>query len=194
MEKVKNYLKEEKAKLSKMDGKQKADYIFTYYKVHILIALFVVISIGWLIHHYATYVSYELYGMVINSDAINEDREKDIHDYLGMEGHDGVDLTAGLYTDETANAGGYGNRLDILFLSNQCDFVFTDEAGCQYIEDFGLLADYYVPIDISESPIHEYFGLDDNTNYLIWVGLSGNQEYMDSMMQMMKDIDSGLIK
>ena len=45
--------------------------------------------------------------------------------------------------------------------------------------------------DVTE--IYNYL-LYDNTNYLIWVGLSGNQEYMDSMMQMMKDIDSGLIK
>lgn len=194
MEKVKGYLREEKAKLSKMNGKQKADYIFTYYKVHILIALFVVISIGGLIHHYATYVSYELYGMVINSDVINEDREKDIHDYIGMERHDGVDLTAGLYTSETASAGAYGNRLDILILAGQCDFVFTDEEGCQYLEDYEVVDENNEPIDISDSPIHEYFGLDDNTNYLVWVGLSGNQEYLDAMMQMMKAIDSGKIK
>ena len=64
----------------------------------------------------------------------------------------------------------------------------------KYLTNCGIITDDNQPIDISDSPIHEYFGLDDNIKYLVWAGLSGNRQYLDSMMQMMDDIESGKIK
>lgn len=193
MEKVKKSWAGEKEKLSKMNTSQKVDYIWTYYKIHIILIIGILSAIIWSVHHFTTYIKYEFYGMVINGESINEDREKEIHDYLGMDSRHGADLSGGLYSDETVS-GGYGTRLSILLMAGECDFAFTDEEGVQYLTDYGLVTDENKAIDISDSPIHEYFGLDDNIDYLVWTGLSGNRDYLDLMMQMMDDIDSGKIK
>ena len=100
MESVKKSWAGERAKLAQMTGKEKADYIFTYYKIHILLILGILIAVGWLIHHAMTYVDYEFFGMVINGESVNQDREQEITEYLGMTGHEAADLSAGLTTDE----------------------------------------------------------------------------------------------
>ena len=193
MESVKKSWAGERAKLAQMTGKEKADYIFTYYKIHIILILGILIAVGWFIHHAMTYVDYEFFGMVINGESVNQDREQEITEYLGMTGHEAADLSAGLTTDEDV-AGGYGTRLSVLVMAGQLDFAFTDEEGVKYLTNYGIITDDNQPIDISDSPIHEYFGLDDNIKYLVWAGLSGNRQYLDSMMQMMDDIESGKIK
>ena len=48
-----------------------------------------------------------------------------------------------------------------------------------------------VAVDISDSPIHEYFGLDDNTNYLVIADLSGSEEYMDNFYKLLYEIEEG---
>lgn len=192
-EKIKKSLAGEKEKLAGMTTSQKVDYIWTYYKIHIILVIAAISAIIWSIHHFTTYIKYDFYGMVINGESVNEDREKDIHDYLGMKKREGADLTAGLYSDETVS-GGYGTRLSVLLMAGQCDFAFTDEEGVKYLTDYGLVTEENKPIDISDSPIHEYFGLDDNIKYLVWADMSHNEDYFNSMVKMMDDIDSGKIK
>ena len=46
-------------------------------------------------------------------------------------------------------------------------------------------------VDISDSPIHEYFGLDDNTNYLVIADLSGSEEYMNNFYKLLYEIEEG---
>ena len=74
----------ERAKLAQMTGKEKADYIFTYYKIHIIVIIALIIAISWFIHHAMTYVDYEFFGMVINGESVNEEREQEITEYLGI--------------------------------------------------------------------------------------------------------------
>ncbi len=189
-EDVKKTFAGEKNKLSKMTFGEKVDYIFTYYKLHILAVLLVIGAITWGIHHAATYVQYRFYGMVINSGEFNESREQEIHDYLGMGKHDGFSLTGDLFTDEMSS-GGYGNRLTIFVMAGQMDFAFTDQTGVDFLNDMGAA---YEVRDISDSPIHEYFGLDDNTKYLVLGNLSGEEEYMNSFCEMLDKIEKGEIK
>ncbi len=189
---VKKTFAGERNKLAQMSAGQKADYIFTYYKFHIICTLLIICIIIWGIHHAMTYVKYEFFGIVINSQELDVSREDDIREYLKMEGHEGVSLESGLYSDESAS-GGYGNRLSVLMMAGQCDFIFTDEAGIEYLQSF--FDDYDIEVrDISDSPIHEYFGLDENTKYLIMAGLSGNVDYLNSFSEMLDEIDSGSIE
>ena len=66
-EAVRKTLAGEKNKLSKMTFSEKVDYIWTYYKLHMLAVALVLIVVGWGVHHAMTYVQYQFYGMVINS-------------------------------------------------------------------------------------------------------------------------------
>ncbi|MBQ6463289.1 MAG: hypothetical protein IJJ59_08200 [Pseudobutyrivibrio sp.] len=213
----------EKAKLKQMTFSEKLEYIWAYYKLHILVVLLIIGAITWGVHHALTYVQYRLYGMVINSSQFNEELNTTLHDTLDMAKHDGVNITADLYTDESANMGGYGNRLDIYVMSGQLDFAFTDKEGVDYLVNMGairdikeLAPDYLlsewsddklyeasvvgddgntysgnVAVDISDSPIHEYFGLDDNINYLVLADLSGSEEYMNNFYKLLYEIEEG---
>ena len=214
----------EKAKLSTMSFKEKLDYIWAYYKLHIFVVLMIIGVLGWGIHHALTYVQYKFFGMVINSSQYSTEVEEQMHDILGMEKHDGFSLTADLYTDEAYNMGGYGNKLDIYIMAGQLDFAFTDEEGIKHLvdmgavrdlkdtvpdellskwqsedllysmevtDDDGLTATYDVAVDISGSPIHEYFGLDANTKYLLIAGLSESEEYMNNFYKLLEGIENG---
>ncbi|SDB29220.1 hypothetical protein SAMN02910298_01425 [Pseudobutyrivibrio sp. YE44] len=214
----------EKNKLSKMNKKEKLDYIWTYYKIHIFVVLLILGVIGWGVHHAMTYVQYKFYGMVINSGQYDTKVEGQLHDILKMEKHDGVNITADLYTDETANMGGYGNKLDIYVMAGQLDFAFTDKAGVEYLVNMGAVRDvkdtvpdkllskwtdegliysmevtddggktdtYDVAVDISNSPIHEYFGLDDNIKYLLIADLSGSEEYLNNFYDLLYKVEMG---
>lgn len=184
----------EKHKLSQMTFQEKVDYILTYYKLHILAIILAVTFLIWGVHHAMTYVSYEFYGMVINSDNVDRSREEDIREYLKMGKHQGVNLSAEIYTDENANMSAYGNRLDIYVMAGQLDFAFTDEEGVKYLQDLEAIPADYKPVDIAGSPIQDYFGLDDNVHYLVLTGFSGNAQYMKDFQQMLDEIQAGKIK
>lgn len=211
----------EKAKLSQMSFGEKLEYIWAYYKLHILVIALIIGAITWGVHHALTYVQYKVYGMVINSGQFNTELNETLHDQLKMSKHDGVNITADLYTDESANMGGYGNRLDIYVMSGQLDFAFTDQAGVDYLVNMGairelettvpdyLLSEWsadklyeasvvgddgntytgHVAVDISDSKIHEYFGLADNINYLVIADLSGSEEYMENFYKLLYEVE-----
>ena len=214
----------EKNKLSKMTFGEKVDYIWTYYKVHILVVLLVLAVTGWCVHHAMTYVQYKVYGMVINSGQYSAEVEANLHDLLKMDKHDGVGITADLYTGDTDSMGGYGDKLTIYVMAGQLDFAFTDEEGVKYLVDMGAVRDakdvlpdellskwteegrlytmdvtdsdgktgtFDVAIDISGSPVHDYFGLDDNTKYLVIADLSGSEEYMNNFYELLENIEMG---
>lgn len=214
----------EKNKLSKMNTREKLDYIWEYYKIHIFVVLLILGVIGWGVHHAMTYVTYKFYGMVINSDQYSIEVEEQMHDILKMEKHDGVSITGDLYTDDNANMGGYGNKLDIFVMAGQLDFAFTDEEGVKHLVDMGAVRDikdtapeklldiwtaedvlysmevtddagktgnYDVAVDISGSPIHEYFGLDDKTKYLVVADLSESEEYLSNFYELLYKIEVG---
>ena len=213
----------EKAKLSQMTFSEKLSYIFEYYRIHIIVAILILAAVIGIVHHFMTYVQYKFYCMVINSSEYNQSVESEIHDALGMAKHDGFSITSDLYTNETANMGGYGNRLDIYVMAGQLDFAFTDEEGVDYLVKMGAVRDIKdsapdellrqwtddnllynmdvtddegktfnadVAVDISASPIHEYFGLSDNIKYLVIADLSGSEEYMNNFYKVLEDIDA----
>lgn len=60
-------------------------------------------------------------------------------------------------------------------------------------DDDGVTATYDVAVDISGSPIHEYFGLDDHTKYLLIADLSESEDYMNSFYKLLEDIENGKI-
>lgn len=191
-ESVRKTLAGEKNKLSQMTPGARIDYIFTYYKFHIIGTILVILAIIWGIHHAMTYVKDEFFGMVINSETVDYDRAEDIREYLGMDKHSGVRIQAGLYPDDTASAGG-GTKLSILLNARECDFIFTDEAGLEYIRSF--FEDYTTPAEnIQDSPIHDYFGLDDNTIYMIRADFLGREDYNQAFDKMLEDIENGNLK
>lgn len=134
----------EKAKLAQMNSKQKLRYIFSYYWMHLLIILIIISSIVWVVHHRLTYVQYKLYGVVINSDQVDESLEKTIPKELNMGKHEGFSLVSGLSGDVDNNSTAYYNQIDLFTVSGQMDFAFTDEAGVQYLCDLGT------PLDVTQ--------------------------------------------
>ena len=134
----------EKAKLAQMTTKEKLSYIFTYYWMHLLIILIIIGAIGWFVHHRLNYVEYKLYGVVINSNQVDESLEKTMPKALGMGNHEGFSIIAGLSGDVDANSTAYYNQIDLYTVSGQMDFAFTDEAGVQYLCDLGT------PLDVTK--------------------------------------------
>ncbi|SDH74097.1 hypothetical protein SAMN05421493_103194 [Pseudobutyrivibrio sp. 49] len=188
-EAVKKSLKGEKKKLSQMTFGQKLEYIWEYYKFHIIVALLIVGAITWGVHHALTYVQYKFYGMIINSSQYNEKVADEMHDVLKMAKHDGFNLSADFYTYDDVNMGGYGNKLDIYIMTGQLDFAFTDEVGVKYLVDMGVVRDLKTTapdklLDLwtSEGRLYNVDVTDDDGitgNYDVAVDITGTgiQEY-----------------
>ncbi|SFN76175.1 hypothetical protein SAMN04487831_103195 [Pseudobutyrivibrio sp. UC1225] len=188
-EQVTKTLKGEKKKLSQMTFGQKLEYIWEYYKFHIIVALLIVGAITWGVHHALTYVQYKFYGMIINSSQYNEKVADEMHDVLKMAKHDGFNLSADFYTYDDVNMGGYGNKLDIYIMTGQLDFAFTDEVGVKYLVDMGVVRDLKTTapdklLDLwtSEGRLYNVDVTDDDGitgNYDVAVDITGTgiQEY-----------------
>ena len=188
-EQVTKTLKGEKKKLSQMTFGQKLEYIWEYYKFHIIVALLIVGAITWGVHHALTYVQYKFYGMIINSSQYNEKIADEMHDVLKMAKHDGFNLSADFYTYDDVNMGGYGNKLDIYIMTGQLDFAFTDEVGVKYLVDMGVVRDLKTTapdklLDLwtSEGRLYNVDVTDDDGitgNYDVAVDITGTgiQEY-----------------
>ncbi|SHJ15818.1 hypothetical protein [Pseudobutyrivibrio xylanivorans] len=188
-EQVTKTLKGEKKKLSQMSFGQKLEYIWEYYKLHILVTLLIIGAITWGVHHALTYVQYKFYGMVINSSQYDEKVAKEMHDVLKMEKHDGFSLSGDFYTYDDVNMGGYGNKLDIYIMTGQLDFAFTDEVGVKYLVDMGVVRDLKTTapdklLDLwtSEGRLYNVDVTDDDGitgNYDVAVDITGTgiQEY-----------------
>lgn len=225
-ESVNKTLDGEKKKLSQMTFGQKADYIFTYYKFHILGVILVLALIIYIINRRLNYVDYKLYGVVLNSYQASEDVEEKMAEDLDMDKHEGVSFLTGLSGDVDVNSASYIDQIQLYTVAGEMDFVFTDEAGAQYLCDLGTPLDVtdqlsldllklwstrtvefseldsdtdeyydnYAAIDISGTAVQDYFGLDDNTCYLMLVDLSGNEEYMQAFYNLLYDIETGTIE
>ena len=188
-EAVRKSLSGEKKKLSQMTFGQKIEYIFEYYKVHIIVALLIIGAITWGVHHAMTYVQYKFYGMIINSGQYDEQVADSMHDTLGMSKHDGFNLSGDFYTNDNVNMGGYGNKLDIYVMTGQLDFAFTDEEGVKYLVDMGVVRDLkttapdkLLSLWASEDRLYNVDVTDDDGitgNYDVAVDISGTgiQEY-----------------
>ena len=183
-EAVKKSLEGEKKKLSQMTFGQKIEYIFEYYKIHMIVALLIIGAITWGVHHAMTYVQYKFYGMVINSAQYDEKVADEMHDVLKMSKHDGFNLSGDFYTDDNVNMGGYGNKRDIYIMTGQLDFAFTDDIGVDYLVDMGVIRDLSttVPEELyskweSEGRIYQATVTDDDgitNNYNVAVDISGS--------------------
>ena len=221
-EAVKKTFGGEKKKLSQMTFGQKIEYITEYYRLHILVIILILGAVGWGVHHALTYVQYKFYGMIINSAQYDKSIEDDLRQRLSMDKHDGLSITAELSSADDANMGGYGSQLDILIMTGQMDFAFTDEAGVEHLVDMGVIRPldktlpkdlyqdwagdnriytaeytdddgntdtYQVAADISGTKIQQYFGLDDNTKYLVIADLSGSEDYMENFYNLLKEMN-----
>lgn len=56
-------------------------------------------------------------------------------------------------------------------------------------DDAGKTGNYDVAVDISGTGIQEYFGLDENINYLMIADLSGSEEYMTRFYELLYKIE-----
>ena len=139
-EAVNKTLKGELDKLSKMEPSKRVEYIFNYYKFHILVIVIVIASIVGFIHHRLTYETTALFGYVINSTQVNEEAENVITEYAAMGKHDRCVIQTGLYSDFEGQ-GGYMNQLVVYVAAGSMDFVLTDEAGLKYIGNMGAVND-----------------------------------------------------
>lgn len=81
--------------------------------------------------------------------------------------------------------------------------VFTDELYTLWsdklvnfdVYDTQTEDTYYnlpVAVDISGTRVHEYFGLEEETRYILVTDLSGHEEYLQKFFQMLYDIETGV--
>ncbi|MCR4694893.1 MAG: hypothetical protein K5773_06195 [Pseudobutyrivibrio sp.] len=134
----------EKAKLAQMTTKEKFQYIWSYYKLHILVVLIIITAVVYIIHQRLTYVDYKLYGVVINSENYNESLMDTLPAELGMEKHEGFSYRGGLSAVPDSGVSGMYNQVDLFTISGQMDFAFTDDDGVQYLCNFGT------PYDVTQ--------------------------------------------
>ena len=137
-EKVTKTFSDEKKKLSNMTGAQKCEYIWSYYKIHIIGAVLLICAIIWFVHYRMTYEVYKLYGVVVNSDEIRDDAADVIEDYLQMEKHEAVNIASGL-EGNADNPSSYDNPLSVYTGAASVDFIFADELGADYVCELGAV-------------------------------------------------------
>lgn len=136
-ESVKKTFAGEKAKLAKMTFSEKIEYIFAYYKIHIIVILAVISIIGYSIYHAMTYTRYVLYIDILNSYEGNLDRDVEIGEYIGLDKHESVGLEYGIDTSADAAAGSLYKQIDIYTIADEIDVCFTDKEGADYVAGLG---------------------------------------------------------
>ncbi len=201
---VKKTLAGEKKKLSKMTGKEKAAYIYSYYKFHILVILAVIVFAGSTIYHQATKKDEVLAIAVVNDAQINtegliadysaevnltEKQEITLYDELSLE-----DLT-----ESTSSAGMGENPFYIRLAAHEVDLAICDQAGKDYIEgleagadpvdfltdtNYSLWADRIdgCGINITGTAVADYLGTHNDPAYLCLTNLTGHDEELLSMI------------
>lgn len=153
-EDLKKHIKEqgriEKEKLKTMSFREKADYIWTYYKAQILIAALVIAFVVSLAHHLITGTQESiLYSMVINSDALlSDDSAPQLYmDFISEKGLDPKDYTVDYHGGLNVALNEYGEPSDMqifsvvatLLMSGTVDHVMTNEEVVVMLGEIGYI-------------------------------------------------------
>lgn len=154
---------EKKPDLKAMPPKKKVEYIWDYYRWHIIITIAVVAAVISLIHHYVTYVDPLLNVIMINSYA---DMNYDIHDgfqeFFDQQGceldvEDAVSISSNLYFTEEDTEGTNYQYMQVLMAmiaaGDQDLFFGTGDIYLSYAEE-GVLMD--LSTLLSEETLEKY--------------------------------------
>lgn len=129
---------EKKTNLKELSGKARIEYIWDYYKWHILVAIITVTVCVSLIHHFVTYRDPILNVIMFNcTDALNTNAAA-YDDFLTAYGYDPkespVGLTSNLQITETENGIPYGDAevLSVIIAAGGQDLFFGN--GQTYLD------------------------------------------------------------
>lgn len=182
-EQLKKTFKSEKKKLSQMQGSEKAEYIFMYYKFHIIGIVAAVAAIIYIIHHILTYTVPCLYIDVLNSFEANDAREAEITEYVGMDKHDVAEIMVGVET--TADPMAMYKQIDIYTAAGQIDIMFSDREGAEYAGTLGTtqVIEDMLPANlyelwkdrVEEMPVHDVNTEDTFYTLPVLVNISGTK-------------------
>ena len=141
---------EKKPDFKAMPPKKKIEYIWDYYRWHIIITIAVVASVISLIHHYVTYVDPLLNVIMINSYAdMNYDIHEGFQEFFDQQGceldiEDAVSISSNLYFTEEDTEGTNYQYMQVLMAmiaaGDQDLFFGTGDMYLSYAEE-GVLMD-----------------------------------------------------
>lgn len=168
-EDFKTYMREqgrvERDKLKTMTIGEKADYIWTYYKAHIIIAAFLILSAVSLASHLLKGSQESiLYSMVINSDVWQtDDSTPPIYtDFMAEKGFDSKEYKVDYHAGLTVALNEEGEAKDLqmfsvvatLLMSGTVDHILTDEDVVVMLGEIG----YIMPMEeyLPQEKIAEY--------------------------------------
>lgn len=149
---------EKKTDFKALSTRAKFDYIWDYYKLHILAAIIAVCVVVSLIHHYVTYREPILNVIMINCIGGDLADDSGFDEFLESYGHDPakepVSLSSNLYFSENSSTDSYTNMqvLAAMMAAGDQDLFFgTGDIYLSYA-DQGALADLsaVLPADILE--------------------------------------------
>ncbi|MCR5743483.1 MAG: hypothetical protein K6F92_07185 [Lachnospiraceae bacterium] len=199
-EAIKKTFDGEKKKLSAMTWEERFSYIWSYYKVPILLGTFIIIVLIYLINVFATRKDTMLMGVIIGDGATNKAAvEVELARYLGLDQKQQVDIQQGIYLTHgystgvnTGNMGG-ASQIMAYIATRELDFYIASEDGLNYMISNKISKDLqtYLPadiyeelsdrivtdeegrataIDITGTPLYEKLGLHSNTMEKAYVG------------------------
>lgn len=178
----------EKVDFKKMTGKQKAGYIWEYYKVHILVVIAVVAFLITIIHHYATAKEAVVTILPINAENAGTGIEPDFSDFMEEYHYDSkkqeIVVSSG-YTfdsnDPTRSSYSYQALITVLSAGG-ADVVSADEQMYAYLAQAGICADlseFYSKEELEQMGESVYYVTDPDTNEEYAVGIRmGSDSWM----------------
>lgn len=214
-----NGFRGERGKLSDVKGiKNKIEYIWEYYKIHIIVGTVLFISLVSFIRYRINYQYVQLTMGIVNGTQVDASEfESEFIEYLGLNPKKNTIsvYNKSLNSDERMTGETPYKLLDIYIAAGQLNVAFCDEKGVEYMSGMGgtwdlyeittvsqqnVLSEYfvefpflvasglteeeiiyedrYVAIDLSQTSLMEYFGLDEDHKYMVISNYEGNEENM----------------
>lgn len=157
-EAIKKTWQGEKKKLSEMKGSDKVKYIWSYYRVQIILFIVAVLGLSYLTYSLITRKDATIMGIVINDSSINSEAYcNKLGEYLGLDNKHKTELLTDinlLYNSGSGNANGmnngnYAGTTQILcyVTAGELDYTFTDINGLKYMDqqELALKLDEFLP-------------------------------------------------
>lgn len=184
---INDEIREQTKKLSDMTFRKKISYIIYYYKVHILVAIFIIILLTSLIHTIVSHKESLFSCVMINSlpyDSSFTTLKEDFSSYAGIDLDEydvNIDCTMNMnYTETDQMTYGYAQKILALLNAGDVDVFIADQPVIDNYAQISAFADLEkaLPDDLKQQLsgkfdyyYYEYTDEDTNETSLIPIGL-----------------------
>ena len=138
-----------KEKWKSLSSQQKRQFVWDYYKIHIIVGLCLVIGLAWFIHEKATYREPIINALLLNTVNVPQDANTGFQTFLEQQGYDvfpgAVAVNSNLYidfeNDPVGTSYSHYQALYSIVYTGQQDLLFGTGAIFQECMDSGALLD-----------------------------------------------------